>query len=70
MWPQIHGMIKAFREVPKRVAAGSTRVRSVFESARSHKEALRRQWRYQPSLLNGDPIEVVTTIAVQFRLKG
>jgi TonB family protein len=26
------------------------------------------QWRYEPTLLNGDPIEVVTTIAVRFRL--
>ena len=28
-----------------------------------------RQWRYQPVLLNGVPVEVVTTIAVTFRLK-
>jgi len=27
-----------------------------------------RQWRYQPTLLNGAPVEVVTTIAVTFRL--
>lgn len=27
-----------------------------------------RQWRYQPTLLNGEPVEVVTTIAVNFRL--
>jgi protein TonB len=27
-----------------------------------------KQWRYEPSLLNGEPIEVVTTIAVNFRL--
>jgi hypothetical protein len=27
-----------------------------------------RQWRYQPTLLNGDPVEVDTTIAVQFTL--
>ena len=29
-----------------------------------------RQWRYQPTLLNGQPIEVVTTIAINFRLEG
>jgi TonB family protein len=29
-----------------------------------------RQWRYQPTLLNGEPVEVVTTIAVDFRLKN
>ncbi len=27
-----------------------------------------RQWRYQPTLLNGAPLEVVTTITVSFRL--
>lgn len=27
-----------------------------------------REWRYQPTLLNGEPIEVVTTISVRFRL--
>jgi protein TonB len=27
-----------------------------------------RQWRYQPTVLNGDPIEVITTITVNFRL--
>jgi protein TonB len=25
-----------------------------------------RQWRYQPTLLNGDPVEVDTTITVIF----
>jgi len=27
-----------------------------------------RNWRYEPTLLNGQPIEVVTTITVNFRL--
>jgi TonB family protein len=27
-----------------------------------------REWRYQPTLLNGEPVEVVTTITVGFRL--
>ena len=27
-----------------------------------------RQWRYQPTLLNGQPVEVATTITVNFRL--
>jgi periplasmic protein TonB len=27
-----------------------------------------RQWRYQPTLLNGDPVEVDTTISVVFTL--
>ncbi len=28
-----------------------------------------RQWRYQPTLLNGRPVEVVTTIDVIFTLR-
>ena len=28
-----------------------------------------RQWRYQPSLLNGEPVETVTTITVNFELE-
>ena len=27
-----------------------------------------RQWRYQPSLLNGQPVEIITTVTVNFRL--
>ncbi len=27
-----------------------------------------KQWRYEPTLLNGEPIEVVTTVTVNFRL--
>ena len=26
------------------------------------------QWRYQPTLLNGQPVEVITTVSVKFRL--
>jgi TonB family protein len=28
-----------------------------------------KQWRYQPTLLNGQPVEVVTTVTVAFRLE-
>jgi len=28
-----------------------------------------RRWRYQPTLLNGEPIEVVTEITVNFKLE-
>ncbi len=28
-----------------------------------------RQWRYEPTLLNGSPVEVVTTITVNFKLR-
>src|SRR5260370_22440334 len=29
-----------------------------------------KQWKYQPTLLNGEPVEVITTIAVNFKLKN
>ena len=29
-----------------------------------------KQWRYQPTLLNGEPVEVVTEIDVNFTLAG
>jgi protein TonB len=29
-----------------------------------------RQWRYRPTLLNGEPVEVETTISVEFRLQN
>jgi protein TonB len=29
-----------------------------------------RQWRYRPTLLNGEPVEVITTITVNFTLTG
>jgi len=28
-----------------------------------------KQWRYQPTLLNGKPVEAVTTITVNYRLE-
>ena len=28
-----------------------------------------KQWRYEPTLLNGKPVEVITSITVEFRLK-
>jgi TonB family protein len=37
------------------------------ELAEAAKEAV-SQWRYQPTLLNGQPVEVLTTISVNFRL--
>jgi protein TonB len=29
-----------------------------------------RQWRYKPTMLNGEPVEVDTTISVVFSLGG
>ena len=37
------------------------------ELARAAVEAV-SQWRYQPTLLNGEPVEVDTTITVNFKL--
>jgi protein TonB len=28
-----------------------------------------KQWRYRPTLLNGEPIEVITTVTVTFTLR-
>lgn len=39
------------------------------ELARAAVEAV-RQWRYKPTLLNGQPVEVTTTLTVDFRLNG
>lgn len=27
------------------------------------------QWRFQPTLLNGEPVEILTTITVEFKLQ-
>ena len=29
-----------------------------------------RQWRYRPTMLDGEPVEVETTISVEFRLQN
>jgi len=29
-----------------------------------------KQWRYRPYILNGEPVEVETTVTVQFTLSG
>jgi protein TonB len=28
-----------------------------------------KQWRYRPTLLNGEPVEVITTVTVTFNLR-
>jgi hypothetical protein len=28
-----------------------------------------RQWKYRPTLLNGEPVEVITTVTVTFTLQ-
>jgi len=28
-----------------------------------------KQWKYRPTLLNGEPVEVITTVTVTFNLK-
>jgi len=29
-----------------------------------------KQWKYKPTLLNGEPVEVVTQVTVNFNLSG
>ena len=36
--------------------------------AKAAKEAV-SQWKYAPTLLNGDPVEVITTITVNYKLQ-
>jgi TonB family protein len=38
------------------------------ELAKAAIEAV-KQWRYEPTLLNGEPVEVATTITVHFKLQ-
>ena len=52
--------------VPLNLSIVNPAVNSVFIAAAI--DAV-NQWRYQPSLLNGEPIEVLTTIQVDFTLK-
>lgn len=49
----------------------STRVLSTGVDARLSQLALNavKQWRYQPTLLNGEPVEVITTIDIDYRLQ-
>jgi protein TonB len=36
--------------------------------ARAAEDAV-RTWQYEPTLLNGEPVEVTTTISIVFRIK-
>jgi TonB family protein len=51
---------------PSSISPQNTAVKAEFVYAAV--EAV-RQWRYQPTLLNGEPIDVLTTITVDFRLE-
>ncbi len=51
---------------PSSIKPQNTSVNAEFVSAAE--EAV-KQWRYQPTLLNGEPIDVLTTITVDFRLE-
>ena len=52
--------------VPLSVGVRNTAVNQEFADAAL--DAI-RQWRYQPTLLNGEPVEVITTVTVDFRLR-
>ncbi len=51
--------------VPESLSVQSTDVNRSFIDAAM--DAV-KQWRYQPTLLNGEPVEVITTITVNFTL--
>jgi len=51
--------------VPQSLNAQSPEVNRAFVDAAI--EAV-RQWRYKPTLLNGEPVEVITTITINFTL--
>ncbi len=51
---------------PSSIKPQNTAVNAEFVSAAQ--DAV-KQWRYQPTLLNGEPIDVLTTITVDFRLE-
>jgi TonB family protein len=38
------------------------------ELAEAARDAV-RQWRYRPAMLNGNPVEIVTTVTARFRLE-
>ncbi len=65
----IEGTVRLMGVVLKDGSLGSVRVVNTVDSrlAQAALDAV-RQWRYQPSRLNGEPVETVTTIDLQFQL--
>jgi TonB family protein len=53
--------------VPQSVTLQNTGANPEFVSAAT---AAFSQWKFQPTLLNGEPIEVVTTMQIDFKLSG
>jgi TonB family protein len=51
---------------PSSIKPQNTAVNAEFVAAA---EDAVKQWRYQPTLLNGEPIDVLTTITVDFKLQ-
>ena len=52
--------------VPSAISVQSTEVDREFTDAAM--EAV-KQWRYKPTLLNGEPVDVLTTVQVNFTLQ-
>ncbi len=65
----VEGIVTLMGVVLKDGTLGSVRVVNTVDSrlAQAALDAV-RQWRYEPSRLNGEPVETVTTIDLQFQL--
>lgn len=65
---RIEGTVILQASISKTGTIENLRVVSGPELLRAAAMAAVRQWRYQPYLLNGEPVEVETTVNVQFTL--
>ena len=64
----IEGTVVAEARITESGTIDSVRIISGNSLFYSSVLAALKQWRYQPTLLNGEPVDVITTITVNFRL--
>jgi TonB family protein len=66
----VQGTVVIQTIITKEGDVGATKVLSTEVDPRLVQLALNavKQWRYQPSLLNGEPVEVITTVSIEFTL--
>jgi len=66
----VQGMVIIETQIAKDGSVNAAKVlRSVPELDRAAIEAV-MQWKYTPTLLNGEPVEVIMTVMVTFQLGG
>ena len=65
----VEGVVILEAVIDERGRVSSTRVLKQVALLDDAAEAAVRQWVYSPTLLNGEPIAVVVTVTVQFRLE-